>query len=138
MYCSSPRQGPLERAAAKSEAAPVWRAPDRRFRAVPDVVAAQDVLPAEMALPEAELPEVVLLSASQLEGAALAAAWDPFPQEADCSRKGERRARHVWGRIRKPQERSRREAQRVGVSAFYAFGTGVALASRDRVCGDSI
>jgi hypothetical protein len=121
----------------KSEAAPVWEASDREFQ-VQDEVAARGVWPAAMALPEAELPEVVLLWEFQPPEVVSAAAWERLPPEEAYSRKGERRALYVCCRNRKLPERSQRVARRVGVSVFYAFGTVVALVSRCRSCVDSI
>ena len=121
----------------KSEAAPVWEASDRESQ-VQGEVAAQDVWPAAMALPEAELPEVVLPSGSPVEVAVSAAAWERLPPEEAYSRRGERRALYVCCRNRKLPGRSQRGARRVGVSLFYAFGTVVALVSRCRSCVASI
>ena len=67
----------------KSEAAPVWEAQDREFQAQGEV-AAQGVWPAAMALPEAELPEVVLPSGSPLQEAVSASAWERLPPAAAC------------------------------------------------------
>lgn len=67
----------------KSEAAPVWEASDREFQ-VQDEVAARGVWPAAMALPEAELPEVVLLWEFQPPEVVSAAAWERLPPAAAC------------------------------------------------------
>lgn len=68
----------------KSEAAPVWEARGREFQAQDEVAAQGGVWPAAMALPEAELPEAVLLSGCQVEEALSVSAWERLPPAAAC------------------------------------------------------